>query len=308
MPEVLVISQHAQRFAELIDAAQLPGLKAHYCEQTPEALQYCGSAEILFGAPDRIAPVLAQCPGLRWVQSSWAGIKPLLECHRRDYRLTGVKDIFGQSMSEYVFAWLLALERQVLQHAEARQWDDTANPGLTGKTLGIMGTGSIGSHVAGTCKTFGINTRGLNSDGRPQAGFGSCFPLSQIAEFAAGLDYLVALLPETPATDNLIDAELLSRLKPGAILVNAGRANCLVEGDLVAALESGQLGHAVLDVMREEPLPKEHPLWAVKNLFLTSHTAAPTGAESIVEIFCDNYRRYLAGEELHYPVDFDRGY
>jgi phosphoglycerate dehydrogenase-like enzyme len=171
-----------------------------------------------------------------------------------------------------------------------------------------MGTGSIGSHVAATCKAFGIPTRGLNSDGRGQAGFDTCFPLSRIAEFASGLDYLVALLPETPATDKLVDAELLCRLKPGAIVINGGRANCIVESDLVAALETGQLGHAVLDVMREEPLPQDHPLWAVKNLYITSHTAAPTGVESIVEIFCDNYRRYLAGEDLRYPIDFERGY
>jgi phosphoglycerate dehydrogenase-like enzyme len=308
MPEVLVISRHAQGFAELIEARQLPGLKAHYCEQAEAALQYCDSAEVLFGAPDRLAPVLPLCPRLHWVQSSWAGIKPLLECDRRDYQLTGVKDIFGPPMSEYVLGWLLGLERQVLQHATARHWDDSPGPGLAGKTIGIMGTGSIGSHVASTCKVFGINTRGLNSDGRERAGFDACFPLSLIAEFAAGLDYLVALLPETPATDKLVDADLLARLKPGAILINGGRANCIVESDLVAALESGQLGHAVLDVMREEPLPEQHPLWKVKNLHITSHTAAPTGVESIVEIFCDNYRRYVAGEDLRYPIDFDRGY
>ena len=110
MPEVLVISQHAQAFAELIEARQLPGLKAHYCEEAGAALQYCDDAEILFGAPDRLAPVLNQCPALSWVQSSWAGINPLLECDRRDYLLTGVKDIFGPLMSEYVLAWLLGLD------------------------------------------------------------------------------------------------------------------------------------------------------------------------------------------------------
>ncbi len=308
MPGVLVISQHAQNFAKLIEARHLPGLKAHYCEQAGAALPYCDEVEIIFGAPDRIAPVLDQCPRLRWVQSSWAGIKPLLERDRRDYQLTGVKDIFGPLMSEYVLAWLLGLERQVLQHATARHWDDAPKPGLAGKTIGIMGTGSIGSHVASTCKTFAMHTRGLNSDGRGKVGFDACFPVSAKAEFAAGLDYLVALLPETAATDNLVDAELLCRLKPGAIVINAGRANCIVESDLVAALETGQLGHAVLDVMREEPLPEQHPLWAVENLHITSHTAAPTGTESIVEIFCDNYRRYVAGEELRYPIDFERGY
>ena len=308
MPEVLVISQHAQAFAKIIEANQLPGLNAHYCETATAAQQHCGGAEILFGAPDRIAPLLEQCPGLRWVQSSWAGVKPLIDCPRRDYLLTGVKELFGPLMGEYVLGWLLGLERNIPARSRAQHWNDTPERGIGGKRVGIMGTGSIGQHVAGCCKSFGLQTRGLNTDGRELPGFDACFSRDQLHAFASGLDYLVTLLPETADSDNLVDAHLLALLNAGAILINAGRANCIVDEAMVAALGSGQLRYAVLDVLREEPLADEHPFWAVENLFITSHTAAPTPTESIVEIFCDNYRRYQAGEELHYPIDFDRGY
>jgi phosphoglycerate dehydrogenase-like enzyme len=308
MPTVLVVSEHAEGFQSLIEAEALPALDAVYCHSSEQARVHAPRAEILFGAPDHIAPILDDCAQLRWLQSSWAGLKPLIDQGRDNYLLTGVKDIFGPPMSEYVLAWLLALERNVLSRAISNCWNDTPEPGVAGKTVGIMGTGSIGGHVAASCKQFGMHTRGLNTRGIPTPAFDSCFSLDQRREFASGLDYLVALLPETSSSDKLVDAQLLSLLKPGAILVNAGRANCIVESALLAALKSGQVRHAVLDVMPEEPLPLDHHLWAVKNLSITSHTSAPTRAAAIVELFADNYHRYLAGKQLKYIVDFKRGY
>lgn len=308
MPTVLVVSQHAEGFRALIEAEELPEFNASYCQSTRQASLQAAGAEIIFGAPDRIAPLLGKCAQLRWLQSSWAGVKPLIDQGRNDYLLTGVKDIFGPPMSEYVLAWLLALERNVIVRAGSNRWDDTPEPGVAGKTVGIMGTGSIGAHVAASCQQFGMHTRGLNTRGSPAPAFDQCFALDQRREFASGLDYLVALLPETSSSDKLIDSELLGLLTPGAILVNAGRANCIVESALLSALKTGQLRHAVLDVMPEEPLPAEHRLWTLENLSITSHTSAPTREAAIVDLFLDNYRRYRAGEPLNYLIDFKRGY
>lgn len=308
MYQLLVISPHAGHFAELIEAEPLPGLHANYCETPEQARPFCDEAEIVFGAPDQVAGLLAHCPKLRWLQSSWAGVKPLLDSPRRDYTLTGVKGIFGPLMAEYVLGWLLAIERNIPARAQARHWGDGPDNYLAGKTLGIMGTGSIGSHVAQSARVFGLSLRGLNSDGRDIAGFDSCCSRADRLAFATDLDYLVALLPDTPASDALVDAQLLAQLNPGAILVNGGRANCLVQDDVLAALASGQLRHAVLDVLPREPLPDNDPLWLVENLSLTSHTAAPTRAEDIVALFRDNYHRYVAGDTLLHQVDFERGY
>ena len=308
MARILVISQHKKRFRELLEVESLPDLDAHYCETAAQAQDQCAGVEIIFGAPDAVAPLLALCPNLKWVQSSWAGVTPLLNDSYRGYQLTGVKDVFGPPMSEFVLGWILALERNILQRASATQWNDVAENGPQGKTVGIMGTGSIGAHVAVSCRHFGMNTRGLNSDGRAVGSFDATYPSTERLAFAQDLDYLVALLPDTQATDNQVDAALLAQLKPGATFINAGRGNCLVEQALLDAMDKGQIGHAVLDVFRQEPLPGAHPFWSVANVHITSHTSAPTRDPEIVEIFCENYRRYKTGQELLYSINFERGY
>ena len=302
---ILVVSRHAETYKALIEAA---GIDARCVTDLEAAQPFAAGADILFGAPDLLAALLPHCPRVRWVQSSWAGIKPLADHPRRDYCLTGVKDIFGTAMTEYVLGWLLAIERRIPQRARADRWDDSLDGGIHGKSVGIMGTGSIGAAVARGCRSLGLSTRGLNSDGRALPDFDHCWPLAERLDFAGGLDYLVALLPETPATDGIVDGALLAALNHGAIVINAGRGNAIVMADLLGALETGQLRHAVLDVLRKEPLPTDSSLWRTPGLSITSHTAAPTPPDAIVQIFCENYRRYQAGESLKYQIDLSRGY
>ena len=128
------------------------------------------------------------------------------------------------------------------------------------------------------------------------------------AAFASGLDYLVAVLPNTAGTRHLIDAAMLSALPPHAVVVNAGRGDTLDDAALIAALDEGRLAGAVLDVFPEEPLPPSHPLWRTPGVHITAHTAAPSFPADIVGVFADNYRRYHAGQPLRYVVDFERGY
>jgi phosphoglycerate dehydrogenase-like enzyme len=211
-------------------------------------------------------------------------------------------------MSEYVLGWLLALERRIIERAALSHWHGVPDRSLTGRSIGIMGTGSIGSHVAKTCAVFGLDVRGLNSDGRTVPGFDRCFASADRLAFAEGLDYLVAVLPDTAESTGLVDSRLLALLGEQAIFINAGRANCVREPDLLRALEHGPLAAAVLDVLPQEPLADDDPLWQVERLYITSHTAAPTAVDAAVDIFCDNYRRYQSGKELRHVVDFARGY
>ena len=115
-------------------------------------------------------------------------------------------------------------------------------------------------------------------------------------------------MPDPPATRDIYDAALFARLKPGALLINAGRGVAVVDADLVAALQKGQLAGAVIDVCRQEPLPAGHPFWSAPRLLLTGHSAAPTEPRLMVQLFVDNLRRYQACSELHGAVDFARGY
>ncbi len=308
MTNTLIVADNHEALAAPIQAAELPDLELHCAGDADAAKAYCAAAEVLFGAPDLLVPLLPLCPRLRWVQSTWAGVTPLVSTGRRDYLLTGVKGIFGPLMAEYVIGWLLAFERRILERAAHRSWDDSPDPGLAGQTVGIMGTGSIGARVAESCRHFGLRVHGLNSDGRAVPGFARCFAPAERMEFAQGLDYLVVLLPQVGSTNGLVDADLLQRLQPGALLINGGRGNSIDQQALLAALDSGRLRAAVLDVLPEEPLPPGSPLWQVPNLYLTSHTAAPTHPAAVVEIFIDNYRRFAAGQALRNLVDFNKGY
>ena len=128
------------------------------------------------------------------------------------------------------------------------------------------------------------------------------------AAFAAGLDYLVAVLPNTQGTHRIVDRSMLDALPSHAVVVNAGRGDTLDLDALVSALNQHRLAAAVLDVFPEEPLPADHVLWRTPRVYITSHTAAPSFPADIVAVFAENYRRFARGEKLAHTVDFVRGY
>jgi phosphoglycerate dehydrogenase-like enzyme len=245
------------------------------------------------------------------VQSSWAGVTPLIEAPRRDYLLTGVKGVFGPQMSEYVFGYLLAHELKLLERfraQEQRHWMRDHSGVLDGKSLGIMGTGSIGAHIAATAVAFGMTPIGYSRSGVAVQPFEQTCSMEQLETFLAKSDHLVATLPDTPDTDALLNRETLSILPKGAYFINIGRSNCIDDDALVEALRSGQLAGAALDVFDEEPVPDDSPLWDAPNLKITAHIAAISHPLLIVPIFIDNYRRYVSDQPLDYVVDFDAGY
>ena len=308
MPNVLVVGPQADEFRSLLEPMGLPGFNARYCEHTDAASAHAGDIEIIFGPPAMVAGLIDHCANLRWVQSTWAGVRPLVEQPRRNFQLTGVKGIFGELMSEYVLAWLLGVERKVMERAAATSWNPRPDATLSGRRIGILGTGSIGRHVAASCRVFGLQVVGLNTSGEPAAGFDRCYALKERLEFAKDLHYLVSLLPDTPQTTGIIDASLLQCLCHDAIVINGGRANAVVNQDLICALRAGQLRAAILDVLPVEPLHDGDPLWGEPNLYITSHTAAPTLARRVAAVFADNYTAYVESRPLAGIVDFKRGY
>jgi phosphoglycerate dehydrogenase-like enzyme len=308
MPRVLVLSPSDSALSRCLQSEALPDFDPVFSAPEGVSPAQLVEVEILLGSPAAIAPLLRHCSNLRWVQSTWAGVRPLLEAASSNYQLTALKGVFGQAMSEYVLGWVLALERRIIERANDRAWNNAGDRSVAGRRMGIMGTGSIGGEVAAAAAALGIEVVGLNSDGRDVAGFTRCYPVAERLAFANGLDYLVGLLPETPDTDGLVDAGLLAALADDALFINGGRGNCVVERDLLAALQRRNLQAAVLDVLPIEPLPESSPLWQVEHLYITSHTAAPTAETAAAAVFCDNYRRFVAGKPLKYLVDFARGY
>lgn len=310
-PRVMLLDADAPAYAEHIQRLGGPAIPLTVCQTAAEARSCYAGQTILLGAPGLIASVLDEMPGITWVQSTWAGVRPLLEGARSDYVLTGVKGVFGPPMTEYVIGYLLAHEMKILRRAEHQQrhdWFDAASGTLRGKRAGIMGTGSIGGHIAGTLKHLGVETRGFSRSGTQAPEFAQVFRPEQLPSFLDGLDYLVAALPDTPATDGLLDARALSALPRHAVLINIGRGSLIDELALIAALEQGHLAGAVLDVFSEEPLPPGNPLWEAPNVTVTAHVAARSFPADITPIFIENYRRYSNGQSLQYIIDTTRGY
>ena len=312
MHTALVLTKHPEEYAQLIAAADLPDLAVVASADVGQGLARAAHAGILLGDPTRVREALPRMTALRWVQLTWAGVEPMLDPSlRRDYVLTNIRGVFGPLMSEYVFGYLLAHERRILaRHAATRagQWDATLPGTLQGKRLGLVGVGSIGAQLAATAKHFRMIVRGYTRASEDCRHVDHYFHGADKAAFAAGLDYLVAVLPNTAGTRHVIDAAMLAALPAHAVVVNAGRGDTLDDAALVEALNGGRLAAAVLDVFPEEPLPPDHVLWQTPNVHITCHTAAPSFPADIVGVFADNYRRFAAAQPLRYVVDFERGY
>jgi phosphoglycerate dehydrogenase-like enzyme len=305
-PELLIVAGDAAPWTDAVMSLASPQYQSLIV--APEAGIETSAVEVIVGAPPDLAALIPRCPQLCWVQSTWAGIDAIAHFASEALQITPLKGVFGPAMTEYVMGWLLAIERDVISRASHTQWTPSLEPRIIGKRMGIMGTGGIGTAIALAAKPFGLEVIGLNSDGRAVDGFAACYRSTDRLAFAEGLDYLVSVLPQTAQTDNLIDHEVLMRLNPRVIVINAGRGNALVEADLIASLNAGHLRAAVLDVFREEPLPPNDPLWSTPGVYITSHTAGPTPDEAIAEVFERNLKRYIAGEPLADAVLVGRGY
>ncbi|MBI3402650.1 MAG: D-2-hydroxyacid dehydrogenase [Acidobacteria bacterium] len=308
---LLILARNAGAYHRLVDEARLPDLQIR-SSSDPEHITGASECDLAFGEPSLLATVLPKLTSLGWLQATWAGVEPLLDPKlRRDYVLTNARGVFGGLMSEYVFAYLLAHERLLLQkHAsqQARQWDKTAPGTLRGKLIGIVGVGSIGAALAKTAKHFGMRVHGYTRASETCADVDLYFHSDQRLEFARDLDYLVTVAPNTTGTRQLVDAAFLAALPARAVFVNPGRGSIVDEAALAAALREKRIAGAVLDVFQTEPLPPTHELWRAPNVLITSHTAALSHPVDIAPVFVENYRRLLRNEPLNYQVDFEQGY
>jgi len=313
MPKVLILSRYAEEFRREVGAADLPVLeKLAATKDAREALALGRDFDIIFGEPALIRDVFDGLPGLRWVQSIWAGVEPLLDPSlRRDYVLTNARGVFGGLMSEYVFGYLILHERRVFQRFQAQQetrWDGSITGTLRGKTIGLLGVGSIGSALAHTAKHFRLNVRGYTRSSESCRAVDAYYHGNALVEFATGLDYLVSVLPNTTSTRCIVDASLLECLPAHAVFINVGRGAAVDGSALIDALQNDRLALAVLDVFEQEPLPPEHPFWKTRNLLMTFHTSAPSFPVDLGRVFIKNYHRYISGQPLLHLVDFERGY
>ncbi|MEC7689288.1 MAG: D-2-hydroxyacid dehydrogenase [Pseudomonadota bacterium] len=308
--KLAVLSNEAQEYAPLIPAL-LPDNVVLDCITTEPGDVDKENVTILLADPDLAALVIPQMPALKWFQSVWAGNRPLLALDRQDYLLTAAKGIFGVQMREYVFTWLLHYSRSVDDYAQAQRnavWSPPGYARLQGKTLGITGAGSIADALLPVAEVFGLNVIGLSRSGKPKAGYTAMYTQASAHEFAGRCDFVLNLMPDTPDTRGLLNADFFSALPGECVLINAGRGSAIVEADLLSALDNGQLRAAVLDVFNEEPLPASHPFWQHPKIKITQHTAAESRPADVAALFADNLQRYLSRQPLMHQFDFTRGY
>ena len=303
MQTLLILSSNAPEYRQRIEAARLPDL------EFTDAPEDC---EIVLGEPKLIRDMLPRLDSLKWAQAIYAGVERLMDPGlRRDYILTNARDVFGELMSEFVFGYLLLHEKKIFeryQAQQAKQWDRAESGVLRGKTIGLLGVGSIGSHLASTARHFGMSVHGFTRESESSKEVDRYFHEPHILKFADGLDYLVSVLPRTNDTNKIVNASLLDALPSHAIFMNVGRGNAVDEPALVTALNDGKIAAAVLDVTEKEPLPQDHPFWTTPNLLLTFHTSAISYPEDIIKLFVENYHLYRQGQPLKYQVDFEKGY
>ena len=312
MNRLLILAEDADKYSALVEAENLPKLEIMAASGPEEALPLVTDCNIILGEPGLIDAVLSGANQLEWVQSSWAGVDRLCRPDlRHDYVLTGVKGIFGTLISEYVMTYLFALERRIFDmrgNQFEKRWQPMPYRLAKDLTLGIVGLGSIGRHIAQVAQCYGLRVTGLTRSGKPCDGVEKVFTSENQDLFLAQSDYVVLTLPDTPQTRHFVNADMLAMMKSSATLINVGRGSIINEPDLVAALQQGQIASAVLDVFETEPLPADSLLWSLPNVFVTPHFAAASFPEEVVAIFVENYDRFIQHKPLMHGIDFKRGY
>lgn len=268
------------------------------------------------------AEVLAAGRDIRWIQAYSAGVErcvSLPAVRERNVLLTNMQRVAGPVMAEHVVAMMLAFARGLhfyIPERMAARWTPERPASvrmltLEGKTLLVVGLGGIGTEVARRAHALGMRVTAIRASGREGPEFVSYVGLpDELRKLAGEADFIVNTTPLTPATTGLFDAGFFSAAKPGAFFVNVGRGRSVVQADLVAALKSGRLAGAGLDVTDPEPLPAESPLWQMQNVIITPHVSADSdlGNEARFAIAIENLRRYVAGERMLSVVDVARGY
>jgi glyoxylate/hydroxypyruvate reductase A len=246
--------------------------------------------------------VLADLPGLRWVQSLWAGVDSLLPRVPPAIPIVRMRDPgMIETMAEAVLAWTLYLHRELPQYLaqQARaEWRQRPLRPAADRRVTILGLGDMGTAAA----------RRLTQQGFPVRGYRRADGEARLDALLAETDVLVLLLPLTKATCGLIDARRLAQLPAGASLINFARGALIDDDALLAALDAGHLDHAVLDVFTSEPLPPEHRYWRHPRVTVTPHVSAPTPKSSAAPIAAAHLRRYLDTGEIPAAVDRSRGY
>jgi D-2-hydroxyacid dehydrogenase (NADP+) len=284
-----------------------PQLTINLVDHHSKVGPYIGSADILMTfAPMITDQVVREGTNLKWIQALGTGVDNLIDLPslRSDVIVTNIQGIHGAAMSEAAIMAMLALSRgfsRVIRNQDRKLWERWPASLLDGKKVGILGIGVISETLAPKCKALGMTVVGISSARRTVAGFDRVYARDELISAVRDLDYLIALTPYSTATRHIVDAAVLSAMKPTSYFINLARGGVVDEGALIAALQSGRIAGAALDVFNDEPLPQDHPFWTMKNVIVTAHLGGfyDGYAERALPVVEENIRRFLAGDTMN---------
>lgn len=280
---------------------------------TPTQAQRADTEAMLaWGAPPGLLPQMRK---LRWVQALTAGVEGWLALPDLPpaLALTCARGTHRESMAENILGALFHLTKPyaaIVQDQKHSRWVRRVCTPLAGQTLGILGLGAIGQQVAQIADTIGMRVIGTKRRAEKLPHIDAVLPPERTDEVLAQSDYVLLLLPATPDTENFMNAQRLSRMKPTAWLLNFGRGHLIDDAALIAAAKQKQIAGAVLDVFRQEPLPSDHPFWQAEGIIVLPHIGGghPQRDKTVARLFVENLRRFLDGEPLKEVVDRAAGY
>jgi phosphoglycerate dehydrogenase-like enzyme len=260
--------------------------------------------------PDLLRETVTGLPGLRWIQFVTAGVDELVPALDTSHQWTSAKGCYSKPIAEYALAGVLAGMRGLPGYARAREWCAQPTRSLFGSAVTIVGAGGIASALIELLAPFACAVTVVRRSGDDVPGAVRTVRPEALHDVLRTTDVLVVAAALTPHTRGMIDAAALACLPPHAWLVNVGRGEHVVTEALVAALDEGRMGGAVLDVVAPEPLPAGHPLWEFENVIITPHTSCPAqiSVPYLLARVRENVARFGRGEPLIGVVDVDAGY
>jgi phosphoglycerate dehydrogenase-like enzyme len=318
--KLLVIADPAASFVKAL--SELPqDVNVVVSDDNDKLIQTAPDADaILFahGKADLLTKILPAAKRVRWIHCLWTGVEGILspELLAHPAALTNGRGVFRWPLAEWVIGVMLLFAfdlRRVIRQQEQGIWEPFIGSTLAGKTLGIVGYGSIGNAAAERARPFGMRIAALRR--RPDL-FGQdplvdqSFGPGELKELMAASDYILVATPLTPETRGMIGEVELAVMKPTAVIINIGRGPAIDEAALIRVLQSGKIRGAALDVFNTEPLSADHPFWRMKNVLLSPHTADRVEGflEPAFECFMENLRRFREGTSLLNVVDKQAGY
>jgi D-2-hydroxyacid dehydrogenase (NADP+) len=301
---LLILDPLADEYKEILKT-KFPGVSIHSAKEEEEIGDFIEKMQILltFRISDDL---IKKASRLQWIQSMATGVDYFanLPSLKKEVLVTSTRGIHASQMSEMAFLLMLALNRnfpQIVRNQDQKVWERWPTKLLNRKKVGILGIGVIGEEIAKKSKAFGMTVHGIDIVKRRVDAVDYFYEPEELLKVIQEVDYFIIVAPLTPQTRGMIGARELSSMKPTAFLINIGRGEIVDEEALIQALNSGKIAGAALDVFCQEPLPKGHPFWKMKNIIVTPHVggASELYVEQVLSIFEENLRRFLSGERCN---------